>query len=150
MSRGYQPDDQLDPRVSSDRREPSTSDPRKTDDVREQASTNASQSPSLEPERPGTRTAEARTVHEQTAEAFPAVGEAQYPLAFFLATCPVESLRDPARAKRVAATTCGSRFDRSPSAKLSTMLQSDREVWTSRYQSSRPIAATTSARCSMR
>jgi hypothetical protein len=64
MSRGYQPDDQLDPRVSSDGREPSTADPPKTADVREQASNNASQSPSLEPERPGTRTAETRTVRE--------------------------------------------------------------------------------------
>ena len=64
MSRGYQPGDQLDPRVSSEGREPNTSAPPKTDEVREQASNNAPQSLSREPELPGTRTAENRTVHE--------------------------------------------------------------------------------------
>jgi hypothetical protein len=64
MSRGYQPEDQLDPRASSEAREYSASDARKTDEVREQASNDASQSPSREPGRPGTRTAEPRTVHE--------------------------------------------------------------------------------------
>ena len=64
MSRGYQPEDQLDPRVSSERRKPSASDPPKTDEVREQASNDASQSPRREPDRPGTRTAEPRTVYE--------------------------------------------------------------------------------------
>jgi hypothetical protein len=64
MSRGYQPEDQLDPRVSSEAREPDTSAPPNTDEVREQASNNASQSLNLQPERPGTRTPEARTVHE--------------------------------------------------------------------------------------
>jgi hypothetical protein len=64
MSRDYQPDDHLDPRVPSEGREPSTTTPLKTDEVREQASNNASQSPSRESERPGTRTPETRTVHE--------------------------------------------------------------------------------------
>jgi len=64
MSRGYQPEDQLDPRASSEAREYSASDAPKTDDVREQASNDASQSPSREPDRPGTRTAEPRTVYE--------------------------------------------------------------------------------------
>jgi hypothetical protein len=64
MSRGYQPDDHLDPRVPSEGREPSTTTPLKTDEVREQGANNASQLPSREPERPGTRTPETRTVHE--------------------------------------------------------------------------------------
>jgi len=64
MSRGYQPEDQLDPRVSSERRKPSASDPPKTDEVREQASNDASQSHDREPDGPGTRTAVARTVYE--------------------------------------------------------------------------------------
>jgi hypothetical protein len=64
MSRGYQPEDHLDPRASSEPREYSASDAPKTADVREQASNDASQSPSREPDRPGTRTAEPRTVYE--------------------------------------------------------------------------------------
>jgi len=64
MSRGYQPDDQLDPRVSSERQKPSASNPPKTHEVREQASNDASQSHDREPDRPGTRTLEARTVYE--------------------------------------------------------------------------------------
>jgi len=64
MSRGYQPDDELDPRVSSDGREPGTSDPPKTAEVREQASNNASQSPTREAEGPGTRIPETRAIHE--------------------------------------------------------------------------------------
>jgi hypothetical protein len=64
MSRGYQPGDHLDPRVSSEGREPNTSAQPKTDEVREQASNNAPHSLSREPELPGTRTAENRTVHE--------------------------------------------------------------------------------------
>ena len=65
MSRGYQPDDHLDPRVPSEGREPSTTTPLKTDEVREQASNNASKSP-----RRGaraswkTRIPETRRVHE--------------------------------------------------------------------------------------
>jgi hypothetical protein len=64
MSRGYQPEEHLDPRVSSEGREPNAGDPPKPDEVREQASNDASPSPGREPDRPGTRTAEARTVHE--------------------------------------------------------------------------------------
>lgn len=64
MSRGYQPDEHLDPRVPSEDREPNSGDPAKTDEVREQASNEASQSPGREPDRPGTRTAETRTVYE--------------------------------------------------------------------------------------
>ena len=37
MSRGYQPEDQLDPRVSSDGRDPNAGEPPKVDEVREQA-----------------------------------------------------------------------------------------------------------------
>jgi hypothetical protein len=70
MSRGYQPGDQLDPRVSFEGREPNTAEPLKTDEVREQASNNAPQSPSREPELPGTRTAEPRTVHELRGRAY--------------------------------------------------------------------------------
>jgi hypothetical protein len=64
MSRDYQPDDHLDPRVTSEGRKQNASAPSNTDEVREQASNNASQSPSREPERQGTRTPESRTVHE--------------------------------------------------------------------------------------
>jgi hypothetical protein len=64
MSRSYQPDDHLEPRVTSEGREPNTSAPSNTDEVREQASNNAPQSLSREPELPGTRTAEPRIVHE--------------------------------------------------------------------------------------
>lgn len=64
MSRGYQPEDQLDPRVSPEERERNPGDPPKPDEVREQASSDASQSHDREADRPGTRTAEARTVYE--------------------------------------------------------------------------------------
>ena len=64
MFRGYQPEEHLDPRLSSEGREPNTGDPPKIDEVREQASNEASQSPGREPDRPGTRTAETRTVYE--------------------------------------------------------------------------------------
>jgi hypothetical protein len=64
MSRGYQPGDHLDPRVSPEGRKPNSGTPPNTDEVREQASNNAPQSLNREPELPGTRTAENRTVHE--------------------------------------------------------------------------------------
>jgi hypothetical protein len=64
MSRGHQPEEHLDPGASTDGREPSTGEPLKTDEVREQGSNDASQSRDREPERSGTRTAETRTVHE--------------------------------------------------------------------------------------
>jgi hypothetical protein len=60
MSRGHQPEDQLDPRVVSETRDPNAGDPRKPDEVREQASNDASQVP----DRPGMRTPETRTVYE--------------------------------------------------------------------------------------
>jgi tetratricopeptide (TPR) repeat protein len=46
--------------------------------------------------------AEARTVHEELVAAYPSSMSAQNPLAWFLVTCPVERLRDPARAVRLA------------------------------------------------
>jgi hypothetical protein len=64
MSRGYQPEDQLPPRASSEAREYSASDAPKTDDVREQASNQASESPDRDPDRPGPPAAEPRTVYE--------------------------------------------------------------------------------------
>jgi len=64
MSRGYQPEERLDPRVSSEGREPSAGGPPKCEEVREQAQNDGSQLPSREPDRTGTRTAEARTVYE--------------------------------------------------------------------------------------
>lgn len=64
MSRSYQPDEHLDPRASSEGREPNAGDPPKTEDVREQTSHEASQSPGREPERPGTSAAETRTIYE--------------------------------------------------------------------------------------
>jgi hypothetical protein len=64
MSRGRQPEDQLPSRAPSEAREYSASDAPKTDDVREQASNHASESPGRDPDRPGTRAAEPRTVYE--------------------------------------------------------------------------------------
>src|SRR6266436_488929 len=55
MSRGYQPEEHLDPRVSPERREPDIGEIRKTHDAPEQASKDLSQSTSREAERPGTR-----------------------------------------------------------------------------------------------
>ena len=60
MSRGHQPEDRLDPRVSSRDRKPNLGDPPRSDEVRERASSDASQPP----ERPGTLTPEPRTVYE--------------------------------------------------------------------------------------
>ena len=64
MSRGHEPEEHLDPRVSPEERERNPGDPPKPDEVREQASSDASQSRDREPDGPGTRTAEARTVYE--------------------------------------------------------------------------------------
>jgi hypothetical protein len=64
MSRSYQREEHVDPRVSSEGREANASDPSKTDEVREQASNDESHLPGREPDRPGTRPAEARTVYE--------------------------------------------------------------------------------------
>ncbi len=64
MSRGYQPEEHLDPRVSSEGREPNGGDPSQIAEVREQASNDASKSPGHEPDRLGARAAEARTVYE--------------------------------------------------------------------------------------
>jgi hypothetical protein len=64
MSRGYQPEDHLDPRVPSEGREPSAGDPSTPDDHRDQAASGASPSPGREPERVAGRSAEARTVYE--------------------------------------------------------------------------------------
>jgi hypothetical protein len=60
MSRGYQPEDQLDPRVASVARDPNAGDPPNIDEVREQPSNDASQAPG----RLGTPAAETRTVYE--------------------------------------------------------------------------------------
>jgi hypothetical protein len=64
MSRGHQPEEHLDPRMSPEDRERNPGDPPNPDEVREQASSDASQSHDREPDGPGTRTAEARTVYE--------------------------------------------------------------------------------------
>jgi hypothetical protein len=64
MSRGYQPDDQLDPRVSSEDREPNRGDPPRPDEVRERASSDASPSPGHQPDRVASRSSEPRTVYE--------------------------------------------------------------------------------------
>jgi hypothetical protein len=64
MSRGYQPEDQLDPRVSSGDREPNPGDPPRPDEVRERASTDASPSPDHQPDRGASRSSEPRTVYE--------------------------------------------------------------------------------------
>jgi hypothetical protein len=64
MSRGYQPEEHLDPRTSPEERPPSPGAPRKHDEVREQASSDASQPPDHEPDRFASRSPEPRTVYE--------------------------------------------------------------------------------------
>ncbi len=64
MSRGYQPEEHLDPRGSSEGREPNVNEPPKTDEAREQVPNDASPSPGREPDRVATRPAEPRTVYE--------------------------------------------------------------------------------------
>jgi len=64
MSRGYQPDNHLDPRASSEGRKPNPNDPPKTDEVREQATDDGPQLPGREADRVAGRPAEARTVYE--------------------------------------------------------------------------------------
>jgi hypothetical protein len=64
MSRGYQPEDQLDPRVSSGDREPNPGDPPRPDEVRERASSDASQWVGHQPGRVVSRSLEPRTVYE--------------------------------------------------------------------------------------
>jgi len=64
MSRGYQPEEHLDPRVSPPVRVPSPGEPRKPDDVREPASSDASHPPGHAPDRFASRSPEPRTVYE--------------------------------------------------------------------------------------
>jgi hypothetical protein len=64
MSRGYQPEEHLDPRGPSEGREPTVSEEPKTDEAREQVRNDASPSPGREPNRVATRPAEPRTVYE--------------------------------------------------------------------------------------
>jgi hypothetical protein len=64
MSRGYQLEEHLDPRASSEGREPNANDPTKTDEVREQAPNDGPRPPDREPDRVAGRPAEARTVYE--------------------------------------------------------------------------------------
>src|SRR5262245_5567143 len=53
-------------------------------------------------EQAASRCAEARAIYENTAASFPWHLDANNQLAWFLATCPVESFRDPERALRFA------------------------------------------------
>ena len=64
MSRGYQPDEHLDPRASSEGRKPNPNDPPQTDEGREQALSDGPQPPDREADRVARRPAEARTVYE--------------------------------------------------------------------------------------
>jgi hypothetical protein len=64
MSRSYQPEQPLEPRLSPEGRGPNASDAPKIDEVPEQAPDEASQSPGREPDHPGTRAAETRTAYE--------------------------------------------------------------------------------------
>jgi hypothetical protein len=64
MSRGYEPEDHLDPRRPSEARQASAGDRPNTDEAREQASSDHSAAPAREAERQGTPIAEGRTVHE--------------------------------------------------------------------------------------
>lgn len=64
MSRGYQPEEFVNRRVFSEGREPQTSEPSRSDEAREQAPDDASESPGREPDRTPTRPAELRKVYE--------------------------------------------------------------------------------------
>ena len=64
MSRGYQPEEHLDPRGPSEGREPTVSEQPNTNEAREQVRNDASPSPGREPNRVATRPAERRTVYE--------------------------------------------------------------------------------------
>jgi hypothetical protein len=64
MSRGHQPEERFDQRVSSDRREPDAAHPSGIGEAREQASNDGSPSSGREPARMEVRTAGARTVYE--------------------------------------------------------------------------------------
>jgi hypothetical protein len=64
MSRGYQPEDQLDPRRSSEGGQANAGDRPNTGEAREPASSDHSPAPSREEDFPGTRTTEARTVYK--------------------------------------------------------------------------------------
>jgi len=64
MSRDYQPEDQLDPRHSSEPRQGHPDDPPKLDEVPEQVPSGGSRLPGPEPARTSSRTSEARRVYE--------------------------------------------------------------------------------------
>jgi hypothetical protein len=64
MSRGYQPEDHLDPRVSSEGRQENAGGPGKTDEVRKPASNDAPQSPGRASDRPRVATPQTRSVYE--------------------------------------------------------------------------------------
>jgi len=64
MSRGYQPEDRLDPRVASEDREPGPGDSPGPDEVRQRASSDGPQSPGPAPDRVASRPAEPPTVYE--------------------------------------------------------------------------------------
>jgi len=64
MSRGYQPEEHIDPRGSYEGREPNANETPKTDEAREQVPNDASPSPGREPDRTATRPAEPRAVYE--------------------------------------------------------------------------------------
>jgi len=64
MWRSYQPDEPLDPRVSSEGREPTAGDPPKTDEAREQVSSDGLAASIREPEHSATRPPETRIVYE--------------------------------------------------------------------------------------
>jgi hypothetical protein len=63
MSRGYQPEDPLDPRVSGERGT-SSGDLQKPDELRERASSDEPASPGQPPDREASRSSEFRTVYE--------------------------------------------------------------------------------------
>jgi hypothetical protein len=64
MSRGYQPENHLDPRVSSGERGTNAGHPPNPDDLRERASNDGPQSSAHEPDRAASRSTEPRTVYK--------------------------------------------------------------------------------------
>jgi hypothetical protein len=64
MSRGYQPEEHLDPRASSEERETAAGNPPETNEIRDQASGSGLPEPTREPEYSATRPLERRIVYE--------------------------------------------------------------------------------------
>jgi DNA-binding MarR family transcriptional regulator len=70
MSRGYQPEEHIDPRGTSEGREPNINDRPRFEEVREQAANDGPQSPGRKPDHVASRLAEPRTIYELRGRAY--------------------------------------------------------------------------------